>query len=49
MLDFMLRVKIYAIARKNNNGGRKEINTVASGRSKEIKTKCQKLKNIKHM
>lgn len=48
MLDFMLRVKIYAIAKKNNNRGRERINT-ASGKSKEIKTKCQKLKNIKHM
>lgn len=48
MLDFMLRVKIYAITKKNNNGGREGINTV-SGRSKKIKTKCQKLKNIKHM
>ncbi|CAL1681084.1 unnamed protein product [Lasius platythorax] len=46
MSDFMLRVKIYAITKKNNNGGREGL---ASGRSKEIKTKCQKLKNIKHM
>lgn len=49
MLDFMLRVKIYAITKKHNNGGREEINTVTLGRSKEIKTKCQKLKNITHM
>lgn len=44
MLDFMLRVKIYAIRKKYNNE-----KIEVSGGSREIKTKYQKLRNIKHM
>lgn len=42
MLDFMLKVKIYAITKQNNNKRREETNT-------KIKTKSQKFRNIKHM
>lgn len=42
MLDFMLKVKIYAITKQNNNKRREGTNT-------KIKTKSGKFRNIKHM
>lgn len=49
MLDFMLRVKVYSITKKNNNQGRERTNTVASRGAGDIKTKSQKLRNLKHL